>query len=193
MDFEWVAVDVDDVILDFGGRVIKTVNKEYGQSLQLEDITSWNLNELLDPILGEDWWVWWEERSWLWADASAIDGAIGGLRTLHQRGHKIELLTAKPDWARAGLSQWLGKWQPYYDRITVGPARPAMNKAEWSSADILIDDKPSNCIEFVDAGRMAILFDRPHNQKESVPPPIPRAKNWGQVLTFMEQLEAILD
>jgi uncharacterized HAD superfamily protein len=127
-----LAVDVDDVVLDFGNRVIDTVNMEYGTDLRLEDITSWNLNELLDPILGEDWWAWWEERDWLWANAKAIPGAIGGLRRLHQQGHYIELVTAKPYWARKGLNQWLGKWNPYYDALIVGEARPPMVKHEVS-------------------------------------------------------------
>jgi 5'(3')-deoxyribonucleotidase len=182
-----LAIDADDVIVDFCGRVIETVNMEYDAQLTLADVKSWNLNLLLDPILGEDWWLWWEERDWLWAKASAIPGAIGGLRRLHQQGHIIDIVTAKPDWARAGFSQWLGKWQPYYDRVIVGPARPPMVKSEWTDARLLVDDKPDNVLDFFNKGRQAILYDRPHNwdfdHKEAG---IPRAYNWAEVLHIIE-------
>jgi len=184
-----IAVDVDDVLLDFGGRVIQTVNKEYDAKLTSADITSWNLNELLDPILGEDWWAWWEERDWLWAKADAIDGAMGALRVLHQKGYRIELVTAKPDWARKGLNLWLSRWNPWYDALIIGPARPAMNKTWVTNADLLIDDKPDNCKDFTDDGRMAILFTRPHNlgfTASSIG--ARRAGNWRHALMLIDEM-----
>lgn len=195
-----VAFDVDDVVLDFGGRVIETVNMEYGTELTLENVTSWNLNPLLDPILGEDWWIWWEEREWLWAKADAVPGAIGGLRWAHQQGYWVELVTAKPDWARAGLSQWLGKWQPYFDRLTVGPARPPMFKPFFTDALVLVDDKPENCQDFADVGRYALLFERPHNigyaparPWYNMGPPIAgeltRVQGWGHIKQALKAIE----
>jgi len=186
-----LAFDFDDVIADFGGRVIETVNMEYGVNLKIEDVTSWDLNQLLDPIMGEDWWQWWEERDWLWAKASAIPGALGGLRQLHQKGHWIEIVTAKPNWARAGLWEWLGKWKPLVDQVTIGPARPPMNKAEYTDADLLVDDKPQNCEEFMRSGGTAILFNRPHN-KSFYSHQIYRANDWKTVIDIITRLEHVL-
>lgn len=194
-----LAFDVDDVLLDFGGRVIQTVNKEYDAGLSLEDVTSWDLNKLLDPILGEDWWAWWEERDWLWSKADAINGAMGGLRRLHQQGHYIQLVTAKPYWARKGLNHWLARWNPYFDELIVGEARPPMEKHLVSDALILTDDKPDNCIEWAETGRIALLFDRPHNREHewaasfyhgdvAQPGYITRVRDWDEVLAAIEEV-----
>ena len=182
-----IALDLDDVVLDFGGRVIEAVNTEYNTALSISDVTDWNFGLLLDPIIGEDWWGWWEQRSWLWATAKAIPGAIGGIRTLRSQGHFIEIVTAKPEWAEAGTWQWLGKWKPAVHRVTIGPARPAMLKSEWSDADILVDDKPGNVEEWMESGREAILYDRPHNAGAFEHDKI-RAFDWQHVLSHIEEL-----
>lgn len=202
-----LALDVDDVLLDFGTRILDTVNMEYGATLKIEDVTSWNLSELLDPILGEDWWAWWEERDWLWANAKAVPGAIGGLRRLHQQGHYIQLITAKPYWARKGLNQWLGKWNPYFDELIVGSARPPMEKHLVSDALVLVDDKPDNVESWAGTGRIGLLFSRPHNleyvaplwedvasyQLAPFPKQVTRVRNWAQVLDAINAIEEALE
>lgn len=179
-----IAVDMDDVIVDFGGRVVQTVNKEYGTHLTLDDVTDWNLGKLLDPIIGYDWWQWWESRAWLWATADAIDGAIGGLDKLHQMGYETEIVTATPDWAKAVKMDWLGKWRPNVDRIVFGKARPPMDKLAASDAFLIIDDKPDTVREWLGAGRSAMLFDRPHNLDATDLDAV-RVFGWGHVLDNM--------
>lgn len=160
-----IALDADDVVLDFCGNLVNVVNTEYDAGLRPEDVTSWDLSELLNPILGEDWWQWWERRDWLWALAPAVPGAIGGIEALRRGGHTVEIVTAKPRWAEAQMWRWIGKWRPAVNRVTIGEARPPMRKSEHSSAYLLVDDKLENCVEWDQAGREALMFARPHNQE----------------------------
>lgn len=159
MQREHVAFDMDDVILDFCGGLAAAVKKEYDVDIL---ITEWDLHKVLDPIIGYSWWNWMKARDWLWPNFPAINGAIGGLDKLHSAGYYIEIVTSKPDWAHYAVSRWLGKWRPWYDRVTI--VDMDTRKVDVTDAGVLIDDKWENIQEFVDEGRQGLLFDRTHNQ-----------------------------
>jgi uncharacterized HAD superfamily protein len=174
-----IAVDLDDVVLDFVGGLREAVKKEYGVEIPEESIRDFNLRPYLDPIIGRNWWSWMEERTWLWANFPAVDGAIGTLDRLRRDGHYLELLTSKPRWAEHNVYKWLGKWRPPFQQVTI--VGKDDNKADFSDATILIDDKWENVEDFSNAGREALLFTRPHNEKHLwLPDRVQRVKGWAE-------------
>lgn len=178
-----IAVDLDDVVLDFVGGVIRAVNTEYGTKLRLEDVTNWELKKVLNPIIGRSWWAWLRDREWLWANFDVVPGAIGGIDTLRRQGHYLELVTSKPEWAEHNVWKWLGKWRPAFNRVTI--VGPKDRKVTMTDAEILVDDKPSNCAEFVLVGRGAILFDMPHNRGFKN---LPRVDSWPMLVQVIGEL-----
>ena len=179
-----IAVDLDDVVLDFVGGLQAAMKKEYGVIITDDQITSFDLKPLLNPIIGYNWWTWLREHDWIWPNFGAVDGAMGGLRTLRRRGHYLVCVTSKPDWAEASVWKWLGKWRPPFHQVIIVDKNDV--KAEFTDAAILIDDKPQNCIDFAATGRLAILFDRPHNLGyNQLPGGIQRAVGWKEVLEII--------
>ena len=183
-----IALDLDDVILDFSGVLLRCVQKEYGVDLtaQFEE-RYWDLHAILDPVVGESWWKWWRARDWLWATSDAVDGAIGAIRTLRKDGHYLEILTAKPEWAEPQTWRWLGKWRPPVHAVRfVGMDE---KKSDCSDCDVLVDDKPENITDWQASRprleRTGVLFDRPHNRKTEG---LIRAANWTEVLNIIQFL-----
>lgn len=178
-----IAIDLDDVVLDFCGNLIAVVNREYDAGLHVDHFDQWDLTSVLNPIIGEDWWAWWERRYWLWPKADAVPGAIGGLEELRRRGHYLEIVTAKPRWAEPLTWQWLGKWQPPVNRVTiVGMDTP---KHEATDAALLVDDKPSTVTRWTKSreDRRALLFTRSHNRKASDHiARVTRVDSWKEIL-----------
>lgn len=195
-----VALDWDDVIIDFIGGVCTGVSKESGYMLEEKDITSWTFADFLDPILGRPWWEWMRDRVHIWGHAEPIPGAILGIEKMRRMGIYTEIVTAKPEWATPQLWKWLGRYSVVVDQVTV----VALNqtKSEVTDADILIDDRPSNCQEFVDAGGAAFLFSRTHNKdfQTSAAQPgfsksgsweqkIIRVSDWNQILSYLTAIQ----
>jgi len=149
------------VVVDFVGGLIRAVNLEYGTHLTKEDINGWDLHPVLDPIIGRSFWAWLRDREWLWANFDVIPGAIGAIDTLRRQGHYVEMVTSKPEWAEHNVWKWLGKWRPAFNRVTI--VGIDKNKSEATDADLLIDDKPMNCLDFINSGRQSLLFAQPHN------------------------------
>jgi 5'(3')-deoxyribonucleotidase len=178
-----VAIDLDDVVLDFTGGLRTSVQTEY--DVEVPPFGNWKIADVLDPIIGHSWWKWMKNRDWLWKTFPAVPGAIGSINMLREQGYFIEIITSKPDWAEASVWQWIGRWRPSVDRVTI--VQDGDSKAEFTSADILVDDKPQNCEEWAASRRPAVLFSRPHNEtyRPSVPR-IYRANSWADVRALVE-------
>lgn len=183
-----IAIDLDDVILDFVGNLTSILNTEYDAGLTMDDIVDWDLKPVLDEIVGEDWWKWWERRDWLWALAPAVPGAIGSIEKLRRSGHYIEVVTAKPQWAEAQTWRWLGKWRPPVQRVTIVGLTD--RKLDATSAELLIDDRVPTVQEWHANGRRALVFARPHNKREREQKDMEEwtVYGWKQTVKTIEEL-----
>ncbi len=184
-----IAVDLDDVMLDFVGGLITAVKKEYDVDItpqQLAD-TGWDLHPLLDPIIGRSWWSWLRDRDWLWAQFPAINGAIGGIDKLRRQGHYLELVTSKPEWAEHNVYRWLGKWRPAFQRVTIISLET--RKVDVTDATWLVDDKPENIKHFTEQDRKGILFTRPHNEGDRTARGMYVADTWSQIVSTINHIE----
>lgn len=184
-----VALDLDDVILDFVGGLLACAKKEHDVDIPEEAIRQWDLRPVLNPIIGYDWWDWLRERERLWPNFPAVNGAIGGIERLHRAGHYLEIVTSKPDWAAHNVWIWLGKWQPSVDRVTI--VGPNDRKRDFTDAQFLVDDKLENLRGF----KFPILFTRPHNSNIDISihpgwPLLWRANNWHDVVEIINGLDS---
>jgi hypothetical protein len=182
-----IAVDMDDVILDFMPNVMACFEREYGivhpfnGSPWGPDAVAFTKHPALLESGYKDWWGWLRDRDWLWGLAPAVPGAIGGLKTLRARGYYVELVTSKPEWAEPQVWKWLGRWRPDLDRVTI--VRPGESKAEVSSADGIIDDKIDTVKEWEDLERSSIWFNRgPMKLYTGVST---EANNWADILEVL--------
>lgn len=183
-----LAIDLDDVVLDFTGGLRTAVQTEYG--VNVDEFDKWEIREVLDPILGRSWWKWMRERDWLWPNFPVIPGAIGGLTQLRSDGHRLEIVTSKPEWAEYAVWKWMGKWRPPVHAVTIMNTGNGDRKVDATDADLLIDDRADSVVDFAEEGRVGILFDRPHNRADvKMPSGTYRATDWHKVVELV-RLEA---
>jgi 5'(3')-deoxyribonucleotidase len=159
-----IAVDLDDVVLDFWKGVCAAVELEYGIKVDPAQTRDWDNNQVKTMNVfgkGRTWWDWLKERDWIWQTFGVVPGALGGLHQLRQAGYWLECVTSKPEWAEWTTWKWLGKWRPPFNSVTI--VNSTQRKVDMTDAHIIIDDKPQNCEEFQDAGRRSITFKQPWN------------------------------
>lgn len=174
-----VAVDLDGVCYEFE-RTARYMLREYRGAIGL--------------IHESEHWDWIKHRTsdadwrWLWSDGvqlglfrygHCVAGSIIGLMRLSQ-SHELLAVTHRPQTAVPDTLAWL-----------------AYNKVPWSavhilsdgepksgiSADILIDDKAENVLDWAEDGRGAILFDQPWNCSLAASPRIQRVFGWKGVMS----------
>lgn len=162
----------------------------------------------LPPVA--DFWFHWnapdaytspEDRKWMWSEGVRLGlfryghvetGAIVSLHRLAQAGHELVVVTHRPKQAVndtldfcSYLAGDLWKWSG----ILILTEQESKTVA---SADILIDDKDQNVIEWAKSGRIAVLFDQPWNRQMELRPKIIRAGGWPAVVDIVESLAEVL-
>jgi 5'(3')-deoxyribonucleotidase len=184
MDTLHVAIDLDDVILDFCGGLWAAIEHEH--DITLPPVTKWEIHDILDPIVGKDWFEWLKDRQ-LWNTFPPMVGAMGGLNQLRKDGHYLEIVTSKPQWAERSTWKWIGDHAPPVHRVTIADMKTL--KVNITNADILIDDRPENVEAFADDGRVGILFTRPHNIDHwvDIRSGVARANDWHEVVELVRR------
>lgn len=150
-----IAVDIDGVLADQIGAVLKVIEKEYGLRYLKSDV-----NRAHWTFSGREIW---SEISRLLADPEytlsvpLIEGSQRGIEQLAD--HNVFVVTARRPNTEDATKQWLSTHFPclteYYH------ARTGMKHNIPS--DVLIDDLDMNIVEFVksDPDRCGILFEHP--------------------------------
>lgn len=193
-----LAIDMDDVMCGFVEGVCDTVSREFDTLVDPASVISWEFSKFLDNVIGYSWWEWLEQHAWLWGEKfKPVPGAIGGVDTLRRAGHTLELLTSKPDWAEDQVFVWLARYKPRFHKVTIVPVEglgKGRSKVHYTDAELLVDDKTENCLEFVQAGRDALLFAMPHNATAQMPGGpgvfLTRVNGWHEVVEEIAKREA---
>ena len=59
-----IAVDFDDVMVNFMEGVLEVVERDFGATIPIEEIDTWaDWHPLVNDIIGRDWWAWLEEHA----------------------------------------------------------------------------------------------------------------------------------
>lgn len=131
----------------------------------------------------EDWyWLWHEgvDRG-LFRYGHVTKGAILGLQALLGAGHDLLVVTHRPKAAVQDTLAWLA-----YLNIPWSEVHILSNGEPKSSvfAEVLIDDKPENVIEWRDSDRRALLFHRPWNASEEIEG-VRRVYDWAEAADLL--------
>lgn len=106
-----LGIDLDGVVADFNAGWTDLHNAEFGGSLTADLVTSW---DGLHAVGGfgdmNEFWTWaapGEERRSVFRHLELVAGALDTLRALDRAGHRIVIVTTKPDWAIHDTFHWL--------------------------------------------------------------------------------------
>lgn len=157
-----IAIDCDGVLYQFHSAFVYMANAYLGYDFDVErDWTSWMAVEK-KMSAGDRKWMWdLGVDLGLFRYGHVEKGAIIGVRELHQMGHELLLVTHRTRRAVKDTIAWLNYVDLPFDQIHILSDNQPKSSIE---ADILIDDKPENLVDWANHGRMAIRFDQPWNR-----------------------------
>jgi 5'(3')-deoxyribonucleotidase len=150
-----IAVDIDGVLADQVGAVLRVIEKEYGLKYLKSDV-----NRAHWTFSGREIWA---EIASLLADPEytlrvpLIEGSQKGIEQLAD--HDMCVVTARRPNSEVATKQWLSTHFPYLTEYYHARTGTKHN----IPSDVLIDDLDMNIVEFVksDPNRRGILFVHP--------------------------------
>lgn len=172
-----VLCDVDEVVADLNAEWLRRYNAKYGDSLTPEDITDWDLSNVVKPECGRKIFNFLRMPN-LYRHVEPIPGAKEGVETLRRDGYRVVFVTSCVVGSMDQKVRWLlghgfinGVHSPRDLVITKDKA--------MVRGDILIDDGLHNVQAYPGP---TILMDRPYNRNVNHPM---RAKDWNDVVRLV--------
>jgi len=198
-----IGIDFDDVLVATGLRVLNDYNDLYGTSLTLDDwydltpealirYGATEVNEVVKRVMemqGKDDF-----------SVTPIEGAVEALKVLQQRGHKLMVITGRPESLR---TQTLRNVEQYFGDIftpenlyfvdhfnhddVVGKRVTKANVASDLALDYFIDDVISHANIVAGIGVRTALLDRGYKWNQGiVDSGVTRLTSWREILEFID-------
>lgn len=159
-----IYCDMDGVLVDFVGGVLKEHEDRTGEKLSHEQVKTWDFYTDLLVISKrrfyeyiEGWRFWTALQPLPWHQ-----DLIWSIKRLMRPGDELKLITtlSPVSGCKEGKQIWLNRNTPFTAQVCLFSDDKSKNAAPNR---ILIDDKLGNCEEWRAAGGIAILFPQPWN------------------------------
>lgn len=194
-----IAVDVDEVLADLMGPVIRWHNITYETNNCLEEFTNFNC--------GKTWRCSTEEtiarfekfmRTSHFDELLPVPDAIDGVEKLVFAGHELFAITARPAFIEEKTNAWITKYfsnkfqkvyilNQYVIQGTNGPKKLDVCRSE--KIDCIIEDAGETayeCAPHLPCG--AILFERPWNNNFPENSRVKKVKTWPEIVDYFKIL-----
>lgn len=173
-----VAFDCDGVLYDFNDTLREWLVLRGWDRTALPEPTVYSLADawgLKDEHLHEEIALALDAGA-LWHIGQSLPDGVSAVRYLGEKGHRIIINTARKikgveEKCRAATMVWLRENGIHPDALHLADPRDPKDKLAIEF-DILLDDHTSNVTAALEAGRDALLIDRPWNRDNAT---LPRA------------------
>ena len=170
-----ILIDIDDTIENLCETWVDWLNKQYGTSVQYNEITEWNMSKFFPNLTKEQVFEPLYNPK-LWDYVQPKPGAVEYVKKLIAEGYNVYLCTTT-DYrnVRPKFEKIIQKHFPYINWNQVIIAR----RKQMINADVLVDDGVHN---LENGNYIKILFTAPHNRGyDAEAHGMYRADNWEQV------------
>jgi uncharacterized HAD superfamily protein len=186
-----IAVDIDDVLLDFHNTIRLWHNKNYGTFLEEGDFNSYFFNEVWGGTIQEAIQKVNEfHYSSEFRNAPPLSGSISAIETLSKE-KELFLVTSRPYFVKKETEEWINtffrdKFSGIFYASNHYSKAKNLGKTKFQicqelGVSMLIDDSPDYIKQCSSKGINGILFgDYPWNRKVILPSRVLRVKNWEE-------------
>ena len=174
---------MDEVLNDFGSKLLLLYNSRTGHSLQYEDLTSYNFSECFSEEVSNELYTLFEDKE-LWDSLRPAPGSQKGLKTLINSGHEVYIATATVPVNFSWKVDWLEEYFPFVNPDNV---IRIVNKG-LLNCDLMIDDHILNLTSNI-CNR--IILDKPWNRNSTKDYvyDLRRAYSWNDIVKLVNEIE----
>jgi 5'(3')-deoxyribonucleotidase len=177
-------LDMDEVICDFLGKLLREYNMRYNKNIKIEDIKSWSLEQ----YIGKEG-IGLFKQPLFFSDLEPIPNAIETIRCLIEEGREIFIISSPVnEYCVFDKYKWVKKHMPFFpigNLVLVGNKKDLLIQLNVEGNDILFDDCPAflECFSGI-----SICMDMPYNKEVKCNY---RVKNWDEFKVIVDKLNPI--
>ena len=195
MDKPVIAVDFDDVVMNFNFGFMNFHNLRYGTNLTYDRLINYDNWEV---VYGSDAKTMVERALEFYHsdEHQLVEPVVGAIEAIKElsKDYSLQIVTSRPERVRGHTTSWLERHFPtlfhdyHFTNIYAATAgSKPIKKAEVChsiGARALIDDALRHAREVSLAGIPVLLPDRPWNQTETLPN-IHRMHSWDDIVNWI--------
>jgi len=171
-----IILDVDGVVADLMTPWLNEYNKDYGDTLNVSDIQSWNAHSYTKPECGTKFYNYIEDPTLYDVVLPTSPDVLEFVSQIKKEGHRVIYVTTSTLGSSGAKYKWLKKWS-FLDSMNDYVEATDKNLIK---ADILVDDKYENAQRWYLSGGLPVLFRQPWNEWADVP--YYHTNNWDVIL-----------
>jgi uncharacterized HAD superfamily protein len=175
-----LGVDLDGVLGDLAGSVIKEARKKFHLKIDQKSITCYNLQECTPLSVDQVNELF--ETAPVVQDMKPIKNARVVLGRLKKSGWQINIITDRfrgdEGWAIA--KEWLEKNRFEFDTLNLVRARDKSEYAKLHHIEYFIEDNYDTVKNLSLVCKRILLLDKPYNQGPEIPN-VTRVKTWQEI------------
>ena len=190
-----IGIDVDNVVADLNRGFCEFYNRGGSGEICSEDFKGYYLYTFLPLGRSEELSLWDEYHdSELFDEMPTVEFSKEILNILKSQ-HELSFITARhPNWKNK-TSSFFRKHFPgddfkiIYSGEVYGDHESKDKICGDLGINILIEDHPTKCIEYANAGIKILLLEKPWNRDCQEHENIIRVKDWNEILERIKELE----
>lgn len=133
-----ILVDMDSILVDMMGPLLKTYNERFDDVLTLDNITDWDLHNFTKNNTKEIYKI--IEEPGFYLNLPDLPGAIDALKVLNDKANVIIVSASPGPFGFTEKAFWLVKHAPFLTKRQIIFA----HEKHLIKAHVLIDDSPHN-------------------------------------------------
>ena len=188
-----IGLDLDDVLKQFMPSLLGFINETYGTDFTLFDCTNYNVWEFMG--LSREEVIYRVNQYYVSPDfmrTKPVYGAVDAVERLAEQGHRLSIITSRPENIRGRTMEWLTRHYPpvfeslhFANSYMVGAKENKSTICRRIGVDIFVDDTLHHTADCAENGIPAILFDNDSQYKWNQGPAAPgvtRIATWDRIV-----------
>lgn len=178
-----IAIDFDSTLFPTMERVIELYNKKHNSSLDMSQITQYNLHDNFSTEVADELLELFVDKN-VYDGLTPYKGAVRALKTLIEYGHEIYIATSTDVRNMEWKEELLNKYFPFIPKHNLIRIH---NKA-LLNIDVLVEDKLENLKNtFADRVCMHQLWNQ--DDVTDFAYSIYRIHHWGEIINIINEIE----
>lgn len=178
-----IALDFDETLFPTLEKVLEIYNRRHGTSLELSQITTYNLSDSLEAEVAEELIEIFVDKN-VYDSLQPYKGAIRAIKNLVEQGHEIYVATSTDVRNMEWKEELLQKYFPFIPKNNL----IRIHNKSLLNVDILVEDKLDN---LRNTFAHQVCFDQPWNQDDDTDYvySIYRIHYWGEINNVIQSIE----
>lgn len=180
-----IVLDMDDVIVDYVGTILKEYNQQYNTNYTINDCTEWHLENIFGTAIND--YIYFQGR---FDDLPIKNNSVKYIKDIIESNrYDVFIVTASPPQGFIEKYNWVKKYMPFFNLNRLIPC--SEKSAIWT--DVIVDDKYSNVVEVInktplETPTFGFVYDMPHNRADESLSNCKRIKDLSNLLGYLDEL-----